>query len=180
VQKRYFSLTLKQKKQLKNKLFYKANDSKIKSTDNDNNNIFDICCRMSAIAVGNVRETVKDMVLAEYRVPKGVSIHSSLQIQKLRVPDVFLASLDPSRLKIKLSNNQLPNHLTSWSRILFRKLIFARTIKEFPEIEGSLSCPDELATGSYLKPDKHTPLSQTLFSWDHFNIILPSQPRSSE
>jgi hypothetical protein len=29
---------------------------------------------MSAIAFGNQRETVKDMVLADYQVPKGVSI----------------------------------------------------------------------------------------------------------
>jgi hypothetical protein len=28
---------------------------------------------MSGIAFGNQRETVKDMVLADYRVPKGVS-----------------------------------------------------------------------------------------------------------
>jgi hypothetical protein len=29
---------------------------------------------MSAITVGNQRETVKDMVLADYQIPKGVSI----------------------------------------------------------------------------------------------------------
>jgi hypothetical protein len=34
---------------------------------------------MSAIAIGNQRETVKDMVLADYQVPKGVSI---LQVRK--------------------------------------------------------------------------------------------------
>jgi hypothetical protein len=32
---------------------------------------------MSAIAVGNQRETVKDMVLADYQVPKGVSLYKS-------------------------------------------------------------------------------------------------------
>jgi hypothetical protein len=37
---------------------------------------------MSAIVVGNSRETIKDMVLSDYRVPKGVSIYSSIQIQK--------------------------------------------------------------------------------------------------
>jgi hypothetical protein len=42
---------------------------------NNNNNCYDVLfCRMSAIAVGNQRETVKDMVLADYQVPKGVSI----------------------------------------------------------------------------------------------------------
>lgn len=35
---------------------------------------------MSSIVVGNARETVKDMVLADYKVPKGVSIYISLQI----------------------------------------------------------------------------------------------------
>jgi hypothetical protein len=32
---------------------------------------------MSAIVVGNQRKTVKDMVLADYQVPKGVSINKS-------------------------------------------------------------------------------------------------------
>jgi len=30
---------------------------------------------MSAVVIGNQRETVKDMVLADYQVPKGVSLY---------------------------------------------------------------------------------------------------------
>jgi len=37
---------------------------------------------MTGITAGNQRETVKDMVLADYRVPKGVSTQP-LQSQKL-------------------------------------------------------------------------------------------------
>jgi hypothetical protein len=32
---------------------------------------------MSAVVVGNQRETVKDMVLADYQVPKGVRFYKS-------------------------------------------------------------------------------------------------------
>jgi hypothetical protein len=32
---------------------------------------------MAAITIGNQRETVKDMVLADYQVPKGVSVYKS-------------------------------------------------------------------------------------------------------
>jgi hypothetical protein len=32
---------------------------------------------MSAIVVGIKRETVKDMVLADYQIPKGVSLYKS-------------------------------------------------------------------------------------------------------
>ena len=45
-------------------------------------NILVLCCRMSGIAGFNQRETVKDMVLADYQVPKGVSLYKSLRIQK--------------------------------------------------------------------------------------------------
>jgi hypothetical protein len=75
---------------------------------------------MSAIILGNSRETIKHMVLTDYRVPKGVNINSTLQIQKLRVPDVFVACSDNSRV----TNYQPTNHHTSWSRILLGKLIF--------------------------------------------------------
>jgi hypothetical protein len=34
-------------------------------------------CRMSGISVGTQRDTVKDMVLAGYQVPKGVSVYKS-------------------------------------------------------------------------------------------------------
>jgi hypothetical protein len=37
--------------------------------------VFVLYCRMSAIAIGNQRETVKDMVIADYQVPKGVSLY---------------------------------------------------------------------------------------------------------
>jgi len=37
-------------------------------------NVLVLCCRMSSIIVGNQRETVKDMVIADYQVPKGVSL----------------------------------------------------------------------------------------------------------
>jgi len=37
---------------------------------------------MSSIAVLNQRETVKDLILADYQVPKGVSLYKSLRIQK--------------------------------------------------------------------------------------------------
>jgi hypothetical protein len=39
-------------------------------------------CRISSITAGNQRETVKDMVLADYQVPKGVSLYKSLRMQK--------------------------------------------------------------------------------------------------
>jgi hypothetical protein len=41
-----------------------------------------MCCRISSITLGNQRETVKDLVLADYQVPKGVSLYKSLRIQK--------------------------------------------------------------------------------------------------
>jgi hypothetical protein len=31
---------------------------------------------MASVAVGTLRETVKDMVLADYKVPKGVSVYN--------------------------------------------------------------------------------------------------------
>jgi hypothetical protein len=37
---------------------------------------------MSAIAVGTQRETVKDMVLADYQVPKGVRVYNFFSILK--------------------------------------------------------------------------------------------------
>jgi len=37
---------------------------------------------MSAVVVGTQRETVKDMVLADYQVPKGVSVYNSFSIWK--------------------------------------------------------------------------------------------------
>ena len=41
-----------------------------------------LCFRISSITAGNQRETVKDLVLADYQVPKGVSLYKSLRIQK--------------------------------------------------------------------------------------------------
>jgi hypothetical protein len=41
-----------------------------------------LCCRISSITAGNQRETIKDMVLADYQVPKGVSLYKSLPIRK--------------------------------------------------------------------------------------------------
>jgi hypothetical protein len=38
---------------------------------------------MSSIFVGSQRETVKDMVLADYKVPKGVSIYKIFTISFL-------------------------------------------------------------------------------------------------
>jgi hypothetical protein len=106
---------------------------------------------MSAIIVANSRETVKDMVLADYRVPKGVSIYSSIQIQKLPVPDVFVACFD----NFRVTNYQPTNHLTSWSRILLGKLIFAQIVTKFPAFYGIrrfIPCSQEIATGHYPEP----------------------------
>jgi cytochrome P450 len=37
--------------------------------------VLECYCRMSAIAVGNQRKTVKDMVIAGYQVPKGEGLY---------------------------------------------------------------------------------------------------------
>jgi len=34
-----------------------------------------LCCRISSITAGNQREIIKDMVIADYQVPKGVSLY---------------------------------------------------------------------------------------------------------
>jgi hypothetical protein len=74
--------------------------------------MFGTCCRISAIAGGNIRDTIKDMVLANYRVPKGVSIGNSLQIQMLRVLHVFVTCFtlpDKQRNKQTHSMEQNPS-----------------------------------------------------------------------
>jgi hypothetical protein len=45
------------------------------------------------------------------------------------------------------------------------------------EPEGSLLSSQELTTGPYPEPDESSPHFNTLFN-NHFNIILPSMPRS--
>jgi hypothetical protein len=47
------------------------------------------------------------------------------------------------------------------------------------EPEGSLLCSQEPATGYYPDPDETNPHPQPYFPKIHFNIILPSTPRSS-
>jgi len=49
-----------------------------------------LCCRISAITAGNQRETVKDMVLADFQVPKGVSLYKSLRIRKQIKKKMFI------------------------------------------------------------------------------------------
>jgi hypothetical protein len=48
------------------------------------------------------------------------------------------------------------------------------------EPEGSLSCSQEPATGPYPEPDESNHIPKPYFPNFHFNIILPSTPRSSE
>jgi hypothetical protein len=44
---------------------------------------------MSPLFSGNQRETVKDMVLADYQVPKGVSIYEAFRIGLLAYATVW-------------------------------------------------------------------------------------------
>jgi hypothetical protein len=56
----------------------------------------------------------------------------------------------------------LNNQLTQWSRVLLEKLMIIQLGKKFVsspfmELEGSLSCSQQLATGAYPEPDESSP-----------------------
>jgi hypothetical protein len=61
-----------------------------------------LCCRMSGIVVGNQREIVKDMVLADYQVPKGVSSYKSFRIWKLQFKTTKLIFKTGKTIQINL------------------------------------------------------------------------------
>jgi hypothetical protein len=45
---------------------------------------------MSAVAVGTQRKTIKDMVLADYQIPKGVRFYKSLCFWELTLDIIML------------------------------------------------------------------------------------------
>jgi hypothetical protein len=47
------------------------------------------------------------------------------------------------------------------------------------ESKVSLQCWQQPVTGSYSEPDESNPHPPTLFPKSNFNIIIPSNPRSS-
>jgi hypothetical protein len=66
--------------------------------------------------------------------------------------------------------------------MFLEELIITQLVKEFPAIYGNpkLLRLKKRATGPYPDPDASSPHLLTNFPNIHFNIILPSTPRSSD
>lgn len=76
-----------------------------------------LCCRISSITAGNQRETVKDIVLADYQVPKGVSLNKSKRIQKQK-KNVYIKVPKTARIYFQCKMLVVPNVLKVSERLL--------------------------------------------------------------